>query len=100
MDLKEIWKATEASYKKLPEINSIDQLNSKGLKNPLKQANKMLAKNIIWSVVIGIIYIPILFIYPFWQILLFISITLFFTDWAGYAGFQLYKSIETNVTAN
>nr|MBC7612753.1 hypothetical protein [Pseudopedobacter sp.] len=32
--------------------------------------------------------------------MLFISITLFFTDWAGYAGFQLYKSIETNVTAN
>ena len=100
MDLKEIWKATEASSAKLPEISSIDQLNNKGLKNPLKQAKKMLGKNIMWSVVIGIIYIPILFVYPFWQILLFIGITLFFTAWVGYTGFQLYKSIETNVTAN
>ncbi len=100
MDLKEIWKATEASSEKLPEINSIDQLNSKGLKNPLKQAKKMLGKNIIYSVVIGIIYIPILFIYQYWQIQLFIGITLVFTTWAGYTGFKLYQTIETNVTAN
>jgi len=100
MDLQEIWKATEASSEKLPEINSITQLNSKGLKNPLKQAKKMLGKNIIWSVVLAALYIPILFIYTDWQIELFIGITLLFTAWAGYTGFQLYKSIETNVTAN
>ncbi|MBU1373996.1 MAG: hypothetical protein KKG25_07395 [Bacteroidetes bacterium] len=100
MDLKEIWKATEASSEKLPEINSIDQLNSKGLKNPLKKAKRMLGKNIIYSVVIGLLYIPILFIYQYWQIQLFLGITLIFTAWAGYSGFKLYQTIEPNVTAN
>ncbi len=100
MDLQEIWKATEASSEKLPEIISIKQLNSKGLKNPLKRAKKTILSNLIWTIIIALIYIPVIYYYRFWQIQLFIGITLIFTAWGGYTTFILFKSIDSNVSAN
>lgn len=100
MDLQEIWKATEASFEQLPEIKSLAQIQPHGLKNPLKKAKNMLGKNIIFSIIICLIYLPIIFIYRFWQIQLFIGITLLFTTWAGWTAFDLYRSIKPNVSAD
>lgn len=100
MDLEEIWKATEASSEQLPEIKSLAQLQHQGLKNPLKRAKNMLGKNIIYSIIICLIYLPIIFIYRFWQIQLFIGLTLIFTTWAGWTAFDLYRTIKPNVSAD
>ncbi|OAQ41589.1 hypothetical protein A5893_00280 [Pedobacter psychrophilus] len=100
MDLQKIWNDSEASTEKLPEINHIAQIKSNGLKNPLKRAKKTILTNLIWTIIIGLIYIPIIYYYRFWQIQLFIGITLIFNIWAGYTAFILYKSIDSNVSAN
>jgi hypothetical protein len=100
MDLKDIWNAAEPSKQQLPQINSIKEIKSKGLKNPLKLAKKNLLQNIGWSVLIGLIYVPIIFYFHFWQIQLFIGITFIFAAWAAYTAIKLYQSIQSNVTAN
>jgi hypothetical protein len=100
MDLKQIWNATEPSTQQLPQINSIKEIKSKGLRNPLKLAKKMLMQNIVWSVLIAISYIPIVFYFNYWQIQLLIGITFVFTVWAVYSAIKLYQSIQSNVTAN
>lgn len=100
MDLKEIWNAAEPSKQQLPQLKSISEIKSKGLKNPLKLAKKRLFQNIIWGVIIGTIYIPIILIYRYWQIQLLLGITLLFTVWAIYTAIRLYQSIQSNVSAN
>jgi hypothetical protein len=100
MDLKDIWNAAEPSKQQLPQINSIKEIKSKGLKNPLKLAKKRLLQNIIWGIIIAIVYIPIIVIYNYWQIQLLLAITLLFTIWAIYTAIKLHQSIQSNVSAN
>ncbi|MEO5912209.1 MAG: hypothetical protein ABIP95_15065 [Pelobium sp.] len=101
MDLQKIWNASEASTENLPEISNINQINkSNGLKNPLKMAREKILTNLIWTILIGLIYIPIVFFYHFWQIQLFIGITLIFSFWSGYTTYLLYQSVDQNVSAN
>lgn len=100
MDLQKIWNASEASTENLPDITNVDQIKSNGLRNPLKQVKKSLFTNLMWSVLIAIIYIPIIIYFHYWQIQVFIGITFIFTVWAGYTAYNFYKSIEPNVSAN
>lgn len=100
MDLKEIWNATEPSTQQLPQINSVNEIKSKGLKNPLKLAKIKLKQNIAWSIVVGVIYIPLIVIYQYWQIQLLLGITLIFTIWAIFSAIKLHQSIQSNVSAS
>lgn len=100
MNLQEIWKATLPSTENLPSINGMENLDFKGLKNPLMQVKKRLKQSIIWSAVFALFYIPILLYFRVWQIQLFIGIPFLSTVWAGYSTYLFYQSFESNVSAN
>ena len=97
MDIEKVWNAHKASTAGLPNVEKVVELKPTNLNTPLKKMKKLLKINMLWAALFAVLYILILFIYPFWQIRLFVGITLLFTLWGLSSGWKLYLSVNDNV---
>jgi hypothetical protein len=68
--------------------------------NPLEKIRKNLLLNMIWGIVICILYVIIIFYFRIWQVQLSLLVVLIFTIWAIYTAYQQYKNIHTNVSSS
>lgn len=101
MDLQDIWKDFQPKTDEVRDITNTNQLHhSSSFENPLKKLKKLLRANIIWSIVISIIYIPVMIYAEYWQIHAFLSVVIVFTIWAVYSAIKLYQDLDPNVSAN
>lgn len=67
--------------------------------NPLEKIKKALVTNMIWAVIICIMYIAVIIYFHYWQVQLSIGIVLVSSLWALYTAYQQYKQIDSNVSA-
>lgn len=100
MSLENTWDKMDAGQDK--ELNFLlDTVNLKKLPshNPLSKIKKALLYNVIWGVLICMLYIFGLFYLSLWQVQLAILVVFGFSVWAVYTAFQQYKSIDTGISA-
>lgn len=67
--------------------------------NPLQKIKKNLLINIGYAIVIALIYVYIIYLFPYWQIIFCIGVVLGFTVWAAMEARILYKQIQQNNTS-
>ncbi|MBC8034281.1 MAG: hypothetical protein H7Y03_09055 [Chitinophagaceae bacterium] len=95
MNIDEQWKnldnKKDSELAALMNMPAIDKLVSKG---PLEKIRRNLLFNIILSILIGVVYLLVIFAFPFWQIILTIGIVFLFTLWCGKEAFLLYREIK------
>lgn len=74
---------------KLPNLSS---------HNPLEKIKKNLLINMIWGVIICILYIAAIFYFHIWQVQTALTIVLLFSLWALYTAYLQYRRINPSVS--
>lgn len=75
-------------------------LNSLTSKSPLQKIKRSLIINIIFGVLICLIYLFVILYFKIWQIQLAIGIVLLFSLWAVYSAYIQYTKIDASVSSN
>lgn len=101
MDWEKTWKQLESGNK--DELESYFQpgkpLKKTG-RHPLQQIRRSLILTSVWGIVISAGYVFLMFIFPYWQILLGFSIVLFFNIYSIVKGLQLRSNIPSNISGD
>ncbi|HEY8398697.1 MAG TPA: hypothetical protein VIK80_12205 [Flavihumibacter sp.] len=86
------WKPEDDDLNQLLKPGSIQKLQPG---HPLIKLTRGLRRNIIWSLLILIGYVMIMIIFPYWQVLLTLTITSAFTIYVVWGAWTLYRAIQT-----
>jgi hypothetical protein len=68
--------------------------------SPLEKIKRNLLINMIWCVVICILYVLIIFYFRYWQVQIAIGIVLIFSMWALSTAYSVYRKINTTISAS
>ncbi|HSN60300.1 MAG TPA: hypothetical protein VLR49_05175 [Ferruginibacter sp.] len=83
----------------LSDLLHTPQLSKLISHNPLQKIKKNLLINMIWTIVICLLYVVVIIYFNQWPIQLSIGIVLIFSLWALYTTYLQYKKIDTTVAA-
>lgn len=79
----------------LLKASRISQISSQ---NPLEKIKKNLLINMIWGIVICLLYVLIIVYFPIWQVQLCIILVMLFSLWALYTAYQQYQQINSTIS--
>jgi hypothetical protein len=82
-----------SSMLKAPRLSTISS------KTPLDKIKKSLLTNMIWGVLICLLYVVIIFYFRIWQVQLCTVVVFLFSVWALYTAFLQYRNINSTVSA-
>ena len=82
-----------SSLLRAPELSKL----SSG--HPLEKIRKNLVKNMIWGIIICILYVIIIINFRIWQVQVLIGLVLLFSCWTLYTAFREYKRMGPGVSA-
>ena len=97
MTINEQWKELESVHDEyfstMLDMQIIKKLPSK---NPLVILKKNVLINSIWAILTGIMYVIVVIVFPFWQVIVCFGIVILFTCWGIMQGLTLYKTISVS----
>jgi len=100
MDIKKIWgEINDPSDQDLSALLQTTKLSKFSSHNPLEKIKKNLLVNMIWTLLICLIYVLIIFYFQIWQVQICIGLVLLFSLWALYSAYQQYKHINSCIPA-
>ncbi len=94
MDEKQIWKEWQ------PVDDELDQLLRAGLRKeifprqPLDSLQRAMGAHLGWSLAITLAYVVLLFLFPSWQIVVALLITILFNIRVMWGGWKCYRSLK------
>lgn len=91
------WKPEDDDLKKLLVSGTLQNIQPN---HPLLQLKKLLMHNLIWAVVISAGYVAMLFLFPYWQIMVSLGVTILFNAYTMYVGWGLYRSVADTVSGS
>ncbi len=94
---KELNNQEDKDLSALLQPGRIQQLQSS---NPLQKIKQNLLFSTMWCVVISVLYVVVIFYYPYWQIVVSIGVILVFTVLGGYSSFEKYRKINKAIPGN
>lgn len=65
--------------------------------NPLQKIKRNLFASMIWAVLFTGLYVYVLILFPYWQVIISIGVILLYTLWGAVTSFLLYINIQTVV---
>ncbi len=99
MSINKTWdNINEPQDDDLTSLLKTSRLSKISSHNPLEKIKKNLLINIIWGILICLLYIAALFYFPIWQVQLCIFLVLLFSLWALYTAYLQYKNINTAIS--
>lgn len=66
--------------------------------NPLEKIKKNLLINMIWGILVCLLYVVVIFNFRIWQVQLCAILVLLFSLWALYTAYLQYKSINSSIS--
>ena len=101
MTIENIWKDTNSNNDEdLSSLISMSKIAHLRSNNPLKKIKSNLFINLFLGLLICCLYIVLIFAFPIWQVQIAILIVLAFSVWVMFISFQLYRNIDSTVSAS
>ncbi len=82
----------------LSSLLKASRLSNISSHNPLEKIKKNLLINMIWGVLICLLYVVALFYFRIWQVQLCMILVLLFSLWALYTAYLQYKNINSTIS--
>jgi len=100
MDIKKTWgEINDPQDGDLSSLLQASKLSKFSSHSPLEKIKKNLLMNMIWTVLICLIYVVVIFYFQIWQVQICIVLVLLFSLWALYTAYQQYIHFNSNVSA-
>lgn len=100
MNIKKIWgDINDPQDRDLASLLQVSKLSKFSSHSPLEKIKKNLLMNMIWTILICLIYVVVLFYFQIWQVQICIGLVLLFSLWALYTAYQQYIHINSAVSA-
>ena len=100
MSIENIWNSI--NNKQDDDLNSLlhtSKISKFSSHNPMEKIRKNLLMNMIWGMLVCLVYLFIIFYFKIWQVQLLISVVLIFSLWASYTAYIEYKKIIATVSS-
>lgn len=100
MNIKKIWgEINDPQDRDLTSLLQATKLSKISSHNPLEKIRKNLKMNMIWALLICLVYVVIIIYFQIWQVQLCIGLVLLFSLWALYTAYKQYNQISSEVSA-
>jgi hypothetical protein len=100
MSINKTWnKINDPQDDDLSSLLKVSRLSNISSHNPLEKIKNNLLLNMIWGVLICLLYVVIIFYFRIWQVQLCTVVVFLFSVWALYTAFLQYRNINSTVSA-
>ena len=101
MSIEKTWsEINEGGDDELSSLLQKSRLTKLSSHNPLEKIKKNLLINMIWAVLICILYVVILVYFQIWQVQIAIGLVLIFSLWALYTAYVEYKKLDIKISSS
>lgn len=101
MSIEHNWKQMEGQVDdELSSMLNLSKISHLHSHNPLQKIKRNLLINMIWGVLICMVYLIIIITFPIWQVQAGLGIVFIFSGWAMYKSFIQYRNIKPDISAN
>jgi len=98
MNIKKTWgEINDPADQDLSALLQTTTLSKFSSHSPLEKIKKNLLINMIWTLLICLIYVAIIFYFQIWQVQICIGLVLLISLWALYSAYQQYKHINSGI---
>jgi len=100
MNIEETWhEINDSSDRDLAAMLRPSGLTGFSSHNPLEKIKKNMVINMVWGLLICVLYIAVIIHFPIWQVQAAMGIVFIFSLWAIYTAFLEYKRLNTAVSS-
>jgi hypothetical protein len=98
MNINKTWgQVNDQQDDDLSSLMKTSRLSKFSSHNPLEKIKRNLLINMIWAVLICLLYVVVIFYFRIWQVQLCMGLVLGFSLWALYTAFVQYKKIDSSI---
>lgn len=84
----------------LSSLLQTQRLSKLSSHSPLQKIKQNLLRNMIWCILVCLLYVVIIFYFLIWQVQVAIAVVLFFSLWALYTAYIQYKELNTAISSS